>query len=248
MDAILSINHKCSMQHYDKTKTAREKGSLISASLITVDFDALRFDAAASLQVLPGNRHIWPNIPRSYHLISSPYNDANHLLDIRTLDTQCCLLAQALTFLKPIRADYATADYLSSFNWTEVLSILRLLAKDIGHTWTSRDFYTVIFRSQLNAGVDQQRLHDLDKTSHLEAVASGQLLKYWFGKRDEHERNLATCIWRSKEDARLGGLGPNHKRARMAAKELYNEIKFSTWRLIVDDDAKNVKIEEWKEK
>jgi hypothetical protein len=52
-------------------------------------------------------------------------------------------------------------------------------------------------------------------------------------------------IWRSKEDARLGGLGPDHKKARMAARELYHEIVFSTWRLVVKDGAEKVKLEEW---
>jgi hypothetical protein len=170
-----------------------ETGSLISASLITDNFDALRFDAAASLQVLQSRTPLTPPTSRSHHLISSPYNDPDHLLDLRTLDAQCRLLAQALTFLRPITPDYAAADYLTSFNWAEVLSVLRILAADEGHEWISQSFYAVIFRSQLNKGIDQQRLHDLDKTSHREAVVSGGLLKYWFGQRDEDERNLATC-------------------------------------------------------
>jgi hypothetical protein len=54
-------------------------------------------------------------------------------------------------------------------------------------------------------------------------------------------------IWRSKEDAHLGGLGPDHKQARLAARELYHEIRFSTWRFIVEDGAESVKLEEWDE-
>jgi hypothetical protein len=167
-------------------------GSLISASLITTDFDALRFEAAASLQLL-NSQSLSTSTPKSHHLISSPYNDPAHLLDLRRLDTQNRLLAQALSFLKPIKDDYATGDYLSSFNWDEVLTALRTLAAAEGHAWTEQVFYTVIFRSKLNGGVDEQRLHDLDKDSHKEAVDSGGLLKYWFGKRDVHEQNLATC-------------------------------------------------------
>jgi len=57
-----------------------------------------------------------------------------------------------------------------------------------------------------------------------------------------------TGIWRSKEDARLGGLGPDHKKARLAARELYKEIKFSTWKLVIEDGAKVLRIGEWEEK
>ena len=174
-------------------------GPLISASLITTDFDALRFDTAASLQIIQSHQqhNYSTSTPRSHHLISSPYNDPNHLLDLRTLDTQSRLLSQALTFLKPIKDDYATGDYMSSFNWDEVLLTLRSLADAEKHTWVAQSFYTVIFRSKLNVGVDEQRLHDLDKNSHREAVESGGLLKYWFGKRDGEERNLATCECKS---------------------------------------------------
>jgi hypothetical protein len=56
---------------------------------------------------------------------------------------------------------------------------------------------------------------------------------------------LIVGIWRSKEDARLGGLGPDHKKARLAARELYHEIKFSTWSLVVEDGAESLKLEEW---
>ena len=171
------------------------RGPLISASLITSDFDALRFDAAASLQIASHAQILSTSTPRSHHLISSPYNDPKHLLDLRTLEPQSRLLSLALTFLKPIRADYATGDYMASFNWSEVLSALRTLAAEEGHAWTEQAFYTVIFRSELNANVDEQRLHDLDKNSHREAVESGNLLKYWFGKRDGEDRNLATCMF-----------------------------------------------------
>jgi hypothetical protein len=82
---------------------------------------------------------------------------------------------------------------MKSFNWDEVLAALQNLANAENHVWKEEAFYTVIFRSKLNANVDEQRLHDLDKTSHREAVQSGQLLKYWFGKRDDQECNLATC-------------------------------------------------------
>jgi hypothetical protein len=202
IESIVEAEHNNSpSQNIEQTENRHDDtpqgqtGSLISASLLTDNFDVLRFDAAASLQVLPANAPLSSYYPTSNHLISSPYNDPEHLLDLRTLDIQCRLLSQALTFLKPTRTDYATADYLASFNWSKVLSVLQTLAAAEGHKWASQSFYTVIFRSELNKGIDLQLLHDLDKTSHREAVVSGQLLKYWFGKRNEHERNLATCVY-----------------------------------------------------
>lgn len=179
----------------DSTDTRpAEEGPLIPASSITTDFDALRFEAAASLQ-FQGQRQDQQvrGVQGSYQLISSPYNDPDHLLDLQTLDTPCRLLSLALTFLKPTRLDYATADYLASFNWSEVLVSLRTLAAAEGYVWREQSFYTVIFRSEVNIGIDLDWLHALDKTSHREATVSGQLLKYWFGKKDDKERNLATC-------------------------------------------------------
>ena len=34
----------------------------------------------------------------------------------------------------------------------------------------------------------------------------------------------------------------------MAAKELYHEIKFTTWRLTIDDDAKEARLHGWSER
>jgi len=166
--------------------------TVFQANLITKDFDALRFQAAASLQL----RHEQSSLsqaPTNHLLISSPYNELDHLLDLRTLDIQDRLFAKALTTLQPTRLDYATADYIESFNWDQVLKTLRLLAKEENHVWTEQVFYTVIFRSKLRHGIDRQLLHDLDQHSHREATVSGGLLKYWFGAKDASEQNLATC-------------------------------------------------------
>jgi len=214
---------------------------VVLASLITQDFDPLRFDAAASLQLSLALK----GPPTDYNIISSPYNTPDHLLDLRKLGFQEQLLAKALTVMKPIRPDYATADYMATFNWNTVRKTLQDLAHAEGCTWKSQSFYTVIFRSRLNDNIDRQLLHDLDKHSHGEATISGNLLKYWFGSADEENRNLATCIWRNREDARRGGLGPWHKKARLAARELYAEIKFTTWKLVISDGAEKLWIEEW---
>lgn len=131
------------------------------------------------------------------HLISSPYSDFSNQLDLQTLESPYKLFAFALTALKPIRGDYATAPYLESFNWSEVFALLRALCLEIGYRWQKLGFYTVIFRSTLQPGIDRERLGLLDKKSHEEACASGGLLKYWFGTCDDERRNLATCELRS---------------------------------------------------
>lgn len=51
------------------------------------------------------------------HLLAvSPYEDEEHLLDLRTVDTANQLLAKALVGLKCLRDDYATAPYVEIFN------------------------------------------------------------------------------------------------------------------------------------
>jgi hypothetical protein len=246
---------------------------VVHHKLITEEFDALRFHAAASLQLLspltPGGSPLLDS-----KVITSPYNDPDHVLDLDTLSIQDKILTLALTTMQPILDNYATEDYEVSFNWDVIFATVRALAASANHTWTKQEFYVVIFRSQLKEGCDRQLLHDLDKHSHREATVSGGLLKYWFGSCNEDRRNLATCksnplsfqyhrmmhisvhlsisyifnlaisvsysssgIWRNREDARAGGTGPWHFKARLAARTLYDYIKFTTWKLTVDDGA-----------
>lgn len=54
-------------------------------------------------------------------------------------------------------------------------------------------------------------------------------------------------IWRNRNDARLGGRGPWHARARLAARELYEQIVFSTLKLDIEDGVKSWKLSEWTE-
>ena len=158
-------------------------------STVTSEFDPLRFEAAASLQLQPELK----STEQSTHLIASPYNHPAHLLDISALEKQDRLFALALSYLKPIRNDYATAPYTESFNWTEVFDLVKAFSETEEHDWTAGSYYVVIFRSILLPDIDKDRLYDLDAHSHREAIASGGLLKYWFGAKNEDRRNLATC-------------------------------------------------------
>lgn len=238
---------------------------ILNPSFITTDFDALRFDAAASNQ-LPSldSYHTTPRTHSgsdsdsdstsgplspvySTNLISSPYNNPGHYLGLSTLSTPSRLFALALTALQPTHPNYATEPYTSSLNFPNILSLLQNLCNLENVTWRETSFYVVIFRSQLRQGVDQEWLYKLDFESHREACESGGLLKYWFGKADldGERRNLATCFWRSKEDARLGGLGPWHAKARRAGRELYESIVFTTHRFTVLDGAEGFRFEDW---
>ena len=126
-------------------------------------------------------------------LISSPYLEPTHHLDLTTLDAQSQLFARALAVMEPTGPDYAVADYTTAFNWPTVMAALQHFTAEARQAWTRQSFYTVIFRSRLTLTVDRELLHQLDKESHREATLSGGLLKYWFGTPNAERRNLATC-------------------------------------------------------
>lgn len=176
----------------------RSVATLLDPLAVTQDFDELRFQAAASRQ-LPNSATAFADTSLSSQLISSPYNNSGHYLDLATLDQPNIIFAKALTALKPLQADYATAPYMSSLDFPTVLTFVRRFSQELGYTWKSHTFYVVIFRSQLKPDIDNELLYKLDYESHREACESGGLLKYWFGKTDGERRNLATCMFFSNE-------------------------------------------------
>ncbi|KAF7868649.1 hypothetical protein EAF04_005180 [Stromatinia cepivora] len=181
------------------------------------------------------------------YLVVSPYDEKPHLLDLGTLDTPNQLLARALVGLKCLREDYATAPYIETFNWQEIIDSLRELAKTFNHKWEEESFYIVVFRSQVppETVAHYSDLGVLDKAAHAEATESGGFLKYWFGVPDKNGRNLATCVWRSSRDAKIGSVGPHHRAAANAARHMYTEWKIERLRLLVKDDIKEWEIEQW---
>ncbi|POS69484.1 hypothetical protein DHEL01_v212123 [Diaporthe helianthi] len=179
------------------------------------------------------------------YLVASPYTEADHLLDLESLDAENQLLAEALLSLRCLREDYATAAYADTFNWDEVVGRVRELAAARNHKWRETSWYIVAFRSRYESGIDYSHLGDLDKAAHAEATASGGFLKYWFGTPDQNLRNLATCIWRSREDARKGGIGPAHKEAISAVRTMYAEWRIDQHRLIVRDGVSSWDLLEW---
>lgn len=113
----------------------------------------------------------------SSYMVVSPYTEPEHLLDLRTLDSENALLAQALAVMKSLREDYATAPYEETFNWTEVIDELRRLTKEAGHKWKETSFFVVAFRSRIPPTTVYAELGALDKAAHAEATASGGFLK-----------------------------------------------------------------------
>jgi len=113
----------------------------------------------------------------SRYVVSSPYTDDDHLLDLQTLDTENQLLARALQKMDCTRDDYATAPYIDSFNFSECIAELKQLAKEHDHVWRQSTFYIVAFRSQIPPTTLYSELGELDKAAHREAVESGGLLK-----------------------------------------------------------------------
>jgi hypothetical protein len=181
---------------------SRQEKTVRHPSLVTTDLDELRFAAAAYRQLDPSepNEAVeevdfqspnWTGL--STLLISSPYNALGHYLDLVDLETPSCLLAKALTALKPVRPDYATSSYTEIFDFGTILSLIRKLAVAEFFQWRVTSFYVVVFRSKLKLGIDNDMLTKLDYESHREACESGGLLKYWFGKPDSERQNLATC-------------------------------------------------------
>ncbi|KAI7785453.1 uncharacterized protein LA080_007290 [Diaporthe eres] len=179
------------------------------------------------------------------YVVASPYTEAEHLLDLETLDAENQILGEALVDLKCLRHDYATAAYADTFNWDEVVGRVRELAAARNHGWRETSWYIVAFRSRYEQGIDYSHLGDLDKAAHAEATASGGFLKYWFGTPDRNLRNLATCIWRNRDDARKGGTGPAHKEAIKAVRTMYAEWRIDQHRLIIRDGVSSWDLVEW---
>lgn len=110
-------------------------------------------------------------------LIVSPYDEEPHLLDLRTLDSANQILAQALTGLKCLRDDYATAPYVEIFNWAEVIESIRKQVTTSNFDWKENSFYIVVFRSRIPTTTVYADLGALDKAAHAEATKSGGFLK-----------------------------------------------------------------------
>ncbi|KAK7752804.1 hypothetical protein SLS62_005146 [Diatrype stigma] len=116
-------------------------------------------------------------VNKSRFIVASPYTEQEHLLDLDTVDVENGLFAQALALMKNTRPDYATASYIESFNWGDVMGELTQLVRQRDHRWRETSFFVVVFRSQIPPTTVYGDLGTLDKAAHAEATASGGFLK-----------------------------------------------------------------------
>jgi hypothetical protein len=130
-----------------------------------------------TLDKLLDDEHTTEDVDPSRFLVTSPYTELAHQLDLHSVNEENGLLALALVKMNNTREDYATAPYLDTFNWDEVIENLRALARTRNHQWRETSFYIVAFRSQIPPTTVYADLGVLDKAAHAEAVASGGFLK-----------------------------------------------------------------------
>ena len=124
------------------------------------------------------------------------------------------------------------------FNWTS----LRLPAE------TSGIFYGVVFRSKRAPGSESTNLYQADKLAHEEAVTSGGLLMYFYGSPDPDTGvNLATCVWSSRDDARIASRLPMHRLAVEHARKAYAWFELERYAVVKRQGEEGVVIEAWDE-
>lgn len=215
----------------------------ISTALINDDKDLLTPIHAAENPIELNQLQI----PHSV-IQSSPYSIPGHALQLDTLEIQYRIVAIVLRALVPVTDRYAFTDYAEAFNFSQVLNVLRSLTNAMDYDFPKTELYIVAFKSTLWPEIRQSSenrsiLADVDRASHLEANLSGGLLKYWFGTPDDGTgRNLATCFWRSKEEAKIGGGGKAHREGMRAVKGWFKEWHIEQYRLTISEGAEDLKI------
>ncbi|KAI4287204.1 MAG: hypothetical protein L6R35_003540 [Caloplaca aegaea] len=178
-------------------------------------------------------------------LVVSPYTSPPHLLDLATLNPSQVYLARVLSILAPVTHAYAVISYTKAFNWETVFTALATAVRDDAFKWTEQFFYIVVFRSQVAPSTNRGHLGELDKRAHAEAMKSGGLFKYWFGTPDADGRNLATCIWRQREDAHPGSSGEGHKAAMRATINMYSEWHIERFKLVIGNNVERWNLSPW---
>ncbi|KAI9659615.1 MAG: hypothetical protein M1831_003696 [Alyxoria varia] len=178
-------------------------------------------------------------------LVISPYNQPQHILDTTTIPKAAALLAEALAVFKPTRPDYATAAYVDSFNWDEVIAYLRELISAAPYSWRSESFYIVVFRSRSVAARDGATLGMLDMNAFEEALKAGGLLRYWCGFADSEGNNLSTCVWTNRAASTGGTCGSKHGSASKHAKQAYANYSLERLTLNINHDATEWNICKW---
>lgn len=125
------------------------------------------------------------------------------------------------------------------FNWDQLPS----LPVEMEASW-----YGVAFRSKRRVGSESTNLYEDDRRSHEEAVNSGGLLMYWYGRPSEQTgHNLATCIWTNRADAIKASSLPLHARAAVHARKAYESFELSRYAIHKVQGETKLRLEEWVE-
>lgn len=201
------------------------------------------------------DRHLFePIVPAGYadltvkSIQSSPYDDRDHLLDLERLDFAYRMVSVALQSFEITTAKYAFDPYAESFNIRQVWQLAVQYAHNLGRTLPSTEIYVIAFRSQLHTETQQSAerrkfLGDVDKASHAEANIAGGLLKYWFGTPENTlGRNLATCWWRSKADAKTGGGGPAHRKGMAKVRGWFAHWQVEEYRVEFAEEGYSIEV------
>lgn len=204
----------------------------------------IRDDKMLLKPILKFDEHIY-QFPSSIQ--SSPYEEKEHWLDLSKEEMNYQIIALALQSFSPVTNKYAFEEYEKAFNISEIVRLVKTYSKELSYHFQRTTVYVIAFRSILfeevrKSSEKRQVLADVDKASHLEANESGGLLKYWFGvPDDEFGKNLATCLWRSKGDAKLGGGGQAHRKGVQIVKNWYQHWQVEEYEFTIDDDVSGYK-------
>jgi hypothetical protein len=147
----------------------------------------------------------------------------------------------------PIIEDYATKPIEEGFDWEEII----FRVKQENEISLKESLYLVVFRSQRRfeeeAGerfIPDELLAELDEGVLREARGSSSeesgFLYYFSGKRDEDGNNISFCLWTSGEAVQKTSLGPDHHKAKLAARDAYKAIDFSAYDVSQGVDGKIV--------
>ncbi|KAI9708114.1 MAG: hypothetical protein M1820_004318 [Bogoriella megaspora] len=132
----------------------------------------------------------------------------------------------------------------------ESLNLVRNLftwsALKVPHDMGPSRFYGVVFRSRRRPNSGSKSLYAADRLAHEEAVQSGGLIMYFYGWPDPVTgENLATCIWRTRNEAREASKLPWHKEAVKESREAYGWFALERYAVIKDAGETGVRIEAW---
>ncbi|XP_024542673.1 UPF0643 protein PB2B2.08 isoform X2 [Selaginella moellendorffii] len=72
------------------------------------------------------------------------------------------------------------------------------------------------------ATADDTLLYKLDAAAQAEALESGGLLRYWYGRLNAQKECLAMCVWSSRDAAIRAGTLPAHIQAASVAHRMYD--------------------------